>query len=117
MGVATPWAKTSSHVQLAPFGLSFGKVWLREDSFPLLPATRIDWCPFELACGRQARRAADEAGTGEARALMSGGGAFAQLLRGGQWRGRAARFYLDLNGSERRAMADILNEGSGDEPL
>ena len=51
-----------------------------------------------------------------ARALMSSGGTYAQLLRVCQWRGNAVRFYLDLGEDERRAMTDILIEGSEDEP-
>ena len=53
---------------------------------------------------------------GVARALISAGGAYARLLRPGQWRGNAVKFYLDLGEDERRAMTDIFFEGSGDEP-
>ena len=48
---------------------------------------------------------------------MSAGGTFAQLLRAGQRGGEAVRFYLDISEGGRRAMADILFEASGDEPL
>ena len=51
-----------------------------------------------------------------ARASVSAGGSFAQFLRAGQWRGNPVRAYLGLGGDERRALTDILIEGSDDEP-
>ena len=47
---------------------------------------------------------------------MSAGGTFAQLLRAGQWRGYAVKFYPDPGEAGRRAMTDILIEGSEAEP-
>ena len=51
-----------------------------------------------------------------ARALMSAGGTFRQLLRADQWRGCAVRAYLDLDEEENRATMDILIEGADYEP-
>ena len=51
-----------------------------------------------------------------ARALMSAGGTFAQLLRAGKRHGNAVRSYLDLGEDERRATTDILIEDSDGEP-
>ena len=48
---------------------------------------------------------------------MSPGGAYAQLLRAGQWRGNAVLFYLDPSEGGRRGMADILFEDSDGELL
>ena len=66
--------------------------------------------------------AADELGTHPlrfvaARALMTAGGTFAQLLRAGQWRRNAARFSPNVSEGERRPAADISTDGPADESL
>ena len=48
---------------------------------------------------------------------MSAGGIFVQLLRAGELRGNAVRFYRDLSEGGRRSVADILIEDLDDEPL
>ena len=53
---------------------------------------------------------------GAARALVSARRTFAQLLRAGQRRGDAVRFYPDLEGDGRQAVADIPIEDSEREP-
>ena len=70
--------------------------------------TQLRWPAAEKLGTHSLRR-------GAARALVAAGGTFAQLLRAGQWRGNAVRLYLDLGEDERRAMTDILIEGSDDD--
>ena len=71
---------------------------------------RLNW-PAAGKLGTQSLR------RGAARALTSAGATLAQLLRAGQWRWNAVRFYFDLSAGGRRATAEILIEGSEDEPL
>ena len=70
--------------------------------------TQLRWPAAEKLGTHSLRR-------GAARALVAAGGTFAQLLRAGQWHGNAVRLYLDLGEDERRAMTDILIEGSDDD--
>ena len=70
---------------------------------------RLHCLTAEKLCTHSFRR-------GAARELMSAGGTYAELLRAGQWRGNAARFYLGLGENELRALTDIPIEGSDDEP-
>ena len=49
---------------------------------------------------------------GAARAILSAGGSFAQLLKAGQRRSAAYQLYLDLGRQESQAAADILFEAS-----
>ena len=52
-----------------------------------------------------------------ARALMSAGRTFAQLLRAGHWHRAAVRLHFDLEEGEWQSLTDILIGGSDDEHL
>ena len=53
---------------------------------------------------------------GAARAILSVGGTFAQLLEAGQWHSSAYQLYIDLGREGPQAVADIRIEASDVEP-